>query len=263
MKALLFVFLFLIASSCTKKSEVIYSGQRVIIKPAESGIGDIDIVKWNVGMMRNIEISRGIQMTVDFPRIEKKHLRFLVDKYGVDSWIIKVKRKGMMRNETMGYLYIPIILPGQKNVMRINQLSTGSFKVYYAASAVSSRFSNLPCPAFKHDLIIEKVALESSSSLVTDLVVSPVEEQRILAKVEEFSYAHSIINGGEELRGEYYLEIAFYNKERKVKLSNFIQLDGVGKVLRERSVPITGCENFKVPPRGRDENKYQKFQWNN
>lgn len=263
MKSLLLISIFILFSSCTKKSEVIYSGQRVIIKPTKSGISDVDIIKWNVGMMRNITVSRGVQITVDFPVIAKEHLRFLVDKYGVDSWIIKVKRKGMMRNETMGYLYVPIILPGQKNLMRINQLSTGSFKVFYAASAVSSRFSNLPCPAFNHDLLIEKVELTSSDPLVTNITVSPVEEQRILAKVEEFNYAHTTINGGKELRGDYFLEIAFYNKERKVKLSNFIELPGVGKIVREKSIPITGCENYKIPPRGKDENKYNKFQWKN
>jgi hypothetical protein len=252
------VFLFF---SCDKNSEVIYSGKRVIIKPKNAGIEDIDIIKWKVGMMRNITISRGVQIIVNFPTIDKKHLRFLVDKYGVDSWIVKVKRRGMMRNETMGYLYIPIILPGQKNSMRINQLSTGSFKVFYAASAVSSRFSRLPCPAFKHDYIVEKVEVARTSPLMRKLVVSPVEEQRILAKVEEFNYAHTIVNGGEELRGEYYLEIAFYNKERKVKLSNWIELDGLAKVLRERSVPLKGCENFKIPPRGKDENLYQKFNF--
>ena len=263
MKLLSILFVLLITISCDKKSEVIYSGQRVIIKPVSAGVEDIDVVRWKVGLMRNLTVSRGIQIVVNFPKIDKKHLHFLVDKYGVDSWVIKVKRRGMMRNETMGYLYIPLILPGQKNVMRINQLSTGSFKVYYAASAVSSRFSNLPCPAFNHDLLIEKVELVTSNPLVTNLVVSPVEEERILAKVEEFNYANTVINGGKELRGEYYLEIAFYNKKRKVKLSNFIELAGVGKVVRERSVPISGCENYTIPPRGEDENLYKKFNFGN
>lgn len=257
---LLFSFLFL---SCDKKSEVVYSGKRVIIRPINTGLEKISIIKWKVGMMRNITISRGVQMIINFPNIDKKHLRFLVDNYGVDSWVIKVKRRGMMRNETMGYLYVPIILPGQKNIMRINQLTTGSFKVFYAASAVSSRFSRLPCPAFKHDYLIEKVDLERSSPLVTNLIVSPVEEERILARVEEFNYANTVVNGGKELRGEYYLEIAFYNKERKVKLSNWIELDGVAKVLRERSVPIAGCENYKIPPRGKEENLYKKFNFGN
>lgn len=261
MKTLFLIVSTLLFISCDKKSEVIYSGKRVIIKPVNAGIADIDIMKWKVGMMRNITISRGVQVTVNFPKIAKEHLRFLVDKYSIDSWVVKVKRRGMMRNETIGYLYVPIILPGQKNVMRINQLSTGSFKVFYAASAVSSRFSRLPCPAFKHDYLIEKVDIQRTKPLMTKLVVSPVEEQRILAKVEEFNYSNTVINGGKELRGEYYLEIAFYNKERKVKLSNWIELDGVAKVLRERSIPLKGCENFKIPPRGKDENLYKKFNF--
>ena len=263
MKIFIFLASTLFFSSCDKYSEVIYSGQRVIIKPVNAGIEDISIVRWKVGMMRNITISRGVQITVNFPKIEKEHLRFLVDKYGVDSWVVKVKRRGMMRNETMGYLYVPLILPGQKKSMRINQLSTGSFKVFYASSSISSRFSRLPCPAFKHDYLIEKVGMKKSSPLMKKIVVSPIEEERILARVEEFNYANTVVNGGKELKGNYNLEIAFYNKKRKVKLSNWIELDGVAEVLREKSVPLSGCENFKIPPRGKEENLYKKFNFGN
>ncbi len=262
MKILSFVFLFAVLFSCQKKSEVSYSGERVSIQPTESSIVDIDTLSWKVGMLRNIEISRGIQVTFTFPQFETKDLRYLVDKFGVDSWIIKVKRRGMMRNETIGYLYVPIILPGQKNAMRINQLKKGSFRILYSASSVSTRFSNLPCPAFKHDLLIEKVGLGDEQPFTSKISVSPVEEERLLVRVEEFNYSNTSLNGGKELRGDYYIEIGFYNKERKFKLSNFIELNGSAKVVREKSVPISGCENFKIPPRVEESGGMDKFKWN-
>lgn len=262
MKIASFILLITVLLSCQKKSEVTYDGERVTIKPTESSIVDIDTLPWKVGMLRNIEISRGVQVTFTFPQLETKDLRYLVDKFGIDSWIVKVKRRGMMRNETIGYLYVPIILPGQKNAMRINQLKKGSFRILYSASSVSTRFSNLPCPAFKHDYLIEKIGLGDEKPLSTKISVSPVEEERLLVRVEEFNYSNTSLNGGKDLRGDYYVEIGFYNKERKVKLSNFIELNGSAKVVREKSVSISGCENFKIPPRVEDTNGINRFKWN-
>ncbi|OUR96243.1 hypothetical protein A9Q84_07750 [Halobacteriovorax marinus] len=262
MKKLIWILVLTLTYSCQKKSEVTYTKQRVVIKPTWSGVDNLKIIKWRVGLMRNLVISRGVQITIRLPQLEKKDLKYLVDKFGVDSWIIKVKRKGMMRYETMGYFYIPLILPGQRNAMRINQMKAGSFKVYYASSAVSERLSNLPCPAFKHDLKIEKVEIQDSKPLINHIIVSPAEESRILSRVEEFSYSNTVLNGGKELRGDYFIEIAFYNKGRKNKLSNFVELNGTARVLRERSNPIAGCESFRIPPFKEGEDLRQKFKWN-
>lgn len=262
MKNIFLILVLAIFSSCQKKSEVFYTRQRVVIKPTWSGVESLKIIPWRVGLMRNITISRGIQITIRLPQLKKKDLRYLVDKFGVDSWIMKVKRKGMMRYETMGYFYVPLILPGQRNAMRINQMKAGNFKIYYASSAVSSRLSNLPCPAFKHDLLIEKTSIKESKPLINNLIVSPAEEKRILSRVEEFSYANTILNGGKELRGEYFIELAFYNKERKSKLSNFIELEDTASVLVERSNPIAGCESYQIPPFKEGENPREQFKWN-
>ncbi len=263
MKKILLLLSLALLFSCQKKSEVIYDGERVSIKPTASGVTDIDPIIWKAGILRNITISRGVQVTFSFPQFESKDLRFFVDKFGVDSWIVKVKRKGMMRNETIGYLYVPIILPGQKNAMRINQLKKGSFRILYSASTVSARFANLPCPAFKHDYLIEKVEIGDAKPFSSKLSLSPVEEERLLVRVEEFNYSNTSLNGGTELRGDYYVDIAFYNKERKTKLSNFIELDGMAKVVREKSTPLTGCENYKIPPRMEGGDSMNQFKWNN
>ena len=262
MKKVLLLIVFSLVVSCQKKSEVIYSGERVTIKPTQSGIVDINPIIWKAGILRNIKISKGVQVIFSFPQFESKDLRFFVDKFGVDSWIVKVKRKGMMRNETIGYLYVPIILPGQKNAMRINQLKKGSFRILYSAASVSSRFANLPCPAFNHDYLIEKTEVGDAKPFSSKLSLSPVEEERLLVRVEEFNYSNTSLNGGKELRGSYYVDIAFYNKERKTKLSNFIELDSVAKVVREKSVPLSGCENYKIPPRMEGGDGLNQFKWN-
>ena len=262
MKKVLLLIVFSLVISCQKKSEVTHSGERVTIKPTQSEIIDINPIIWKAGILRNITISRGVQVIFSFPQFESKDLRFFVDKFGVDSWIVKVKRKGMMRNETIGYLYVPIILPGQKNAMRINQLKKGSFRILYSASSVSSRFANLPCPAFNHDYLIEKTEVADAKPFSSKLSLSPVEEERLLVRVEEFNYSNTSVNGGKELRGDYYVDIAFYNKERKTKLSNFIELDGVAKVIREKSLPLSGCENYKIPPRMEGGDGLNQFKWN-
>lgn len=261
MKTILVLLMLTLVLSCQKKSEVKYSKDRVVIIPTPSSIVEINPIIWRAGILRKTKISRGVQVTFQFPQLESKDLRYLVDKFGIDSWIVKVKRKGMMRNETIGYLYVPIILPGQKNAMRINQLKQGSFRILYSASSVSSRFSNSPCPVFKHDLLIEKTEIGDERPFSSKINVSPVEEERLLVRVEEFNYSSTSLNGGKELRGDYYVDIAFYNKERKTKLSNFIELNGSAKIVREQSVPLSGCENYKIPPR-MDNGNVNDFKWN-
>jgi hypothetical protein len=262
MKKILFLILCTLLISCQKKSEVSYSDEKVLITPTIAEILEVKAIGWKAGLLRSIDISKGIQLTFTFPKLENKDLRYLVDNYGVDGWVVKVRRKGLMKNETVGYLHVPIILPGQKNAMRINQVNKASFKVLYSAAVVSTRFSNLPCPAFKHNLLIKKMEVNKTETSSSRLRVSSLEEERLIVRVEDFNYSNTSLNGGNELRGEYTIEIAFYNKVRKTKLSNFITLNGTAIIVSEDSVSLSGCENFKIPPRMEEKDDSKKFKWN-
>jgi hypothetical protein len=261
---LIFLAIIFLNISCQKKSEIKFNGTTSFtLKPDKLEVENIEIRKWRVGPLGRQLVSKGISFSVAFPQIERDDLEKMGKNFGVDSWLIKIKKRAYAQNTVLGYMYIPLIVPGTqaKNKYRRHQIKTGTFSVYYAAAAVSTRFEKMLCPAFDHNKLIEKTFLKPSPTSTTSFFAGAMEEKRILAKVEPYSYSGNTLNGGKELIGEYNVEVALFNYKDKTKKSNFVPVPQDIIIKDEELVSIRGCTNFKAPPPQEDIDKTQLFKW--
>lgn len=248
---------------CTKYSEYTEKNGIVIIRPISHGAGEVKIIDWRVGPLRRQKVSKGIRMQVNFPLIERGHLQDLVDKRGVDSWLIRVRRRGPVGSDFLGWFYAPIIKAGRKanSPFRVRQVKAGFIHVYYAAAAVSTRFEGFMCPAFKHSKKIDNFEKVNSYALGKVLSVSPAEQKRVMAKIEPFSYRPFVINGGADLTGEYSLEFALFNFQDKKIMSNFVEVSERIKIAKEIRVTLKGCDSFVIPAPNEDSDKVKQFKF--
>lgn len=253
----------LITLSCTKKSEIKFTENAFYINPINTGLTDVRVEKWRVGPNRDQEVSKGVTVFVSFPLLERDELERLVTEFGIDSWLIKVKKRSFSVNTTLGYVYIPLIVPGTqgKNKNRRHQIKKGTFSVYYSAAAISKRFENFECPAFNHNRYVEDWTINKRPITLDQIFAGPLEETYIGAKVTEYSYSGNILNGGQSIEGDYTVEIALYNHKEKKKKSNYIELVEVLNISAERQRQISGCEGFQIPTKEEDVNKMELFRW--
>lgn len=249
--------------SCSKKSEIKFTENAFYINPKETGISGVKIEKWRVGPLRKQELSKGVTAYISFPQLKREDLERLISEFGIDSWLVKVKKRSFSVNTTLGYLYIPLIVPGTqgRNKNRRHQIKKGTFSVYYSAAAISKRFENFECPAFSHDRYVDKVSIDGRAVTLDQLFAGPLEETYIGAKVTEYSYSGNILNGGQSIEGEYTVEIALYNHKDKKKKSNFIELVEAMNITSERRRAISGCEGFQIPAKEEDVDKMRLFRW--
>lgn len=209
-------------------------------------------------------VSKGVEIRIRFPVLEKDHLEYLLNESDVNAWLVTVRKNTMTRSEVMERAYIPLIVPGtekSKITTRIRQMKSGYIRIYYAAAAVSSRFADLSCPAFKHNKLISSVELEQTASQVSPIIFRPYRKDRVLQKVNEFNYRPEPVNGDVSLEGNYTVEIGLYNFKKKMLLSNSYRLPQIAKVLREKEVDIKGCTNFKIPDFKNDSQGIEDFKF--
>ena len=83
---------------------------------------------------------------------------------------------------------------------------------------------------------------------------------KVNRKVELISYSPVTVNGGMELKGDYSIELAFYNQKSKRRLSSFVELEKVVSLDKEEVVAVEGCENYIVPERGKGDS-IKKFKF--
>jgi hypothetical protein len=257
------ITLCLLLASCTKYSEYRKkSSGQVFVTPYNFQIESVRVHDWKVGKYLKQKVSKGVNIQFRLPVLSKSDLMDLVTTKKVNSWLVKVMRRGRGRSETIGWMYIPLSSSGEKN-LRVNPIKMASFNVYYAAAAISNRFLKYNCPALDHrkEISIHKI-VDSRSNSSKVIVVSMAEEHKVNARVEQFSYGGYVINGGMKLSGEYHLEIAFYNSIKKRVKSNFIHYDQYVDIVTEKDVHVKGCAGFKVPPKGKDDgNSFKKFKF--
>ncbi len=210
-----------------------------------------------MGPLRRQKVSKGFRVKVNFPQIPKKYILEMLEKNRmVDSWLLVVYRSGPKGTEFMGSVYIPFLIPGRTidQPLRVRQLKQGTFQIFYAAAALSSRFEKASCPAFGHDKVIEKSELFGKTQNVGKMNVSSIEERRVLFKVDRFSLSPATFNGGSTLEGEYFVKLALFNSEKKMRLSSFYELPNKVKIGSEVRDRIKGCVSTKMPSK-RDESK--------
>jgi len=235
--------------------------KRAFITPVDWGIDDYRVENWKVGKYLKDTVSKGVVVTLKLPILRKEDLQELVSDHGVDSWLIKIRRKNTYRNEVLGSVYIPLTTPDRKRASS-GQIRLASFHIYYHAAAASTRFENLNCPAFNHTKSIKDIKTQENTAVsFTKLSLTASEEEILNSKVEAFSYGNIIFSGGMSLLGDYQFEIAFYNHFNKTKKSNFLAYSDSLNVLSESESNIPGCENATIPEMDNEEKNFKSFKF--
>lgn len=221
------------------------------------------IDKWKVGPLRKQLVSKGVTNSIQFPQFDRESLDRLITDFGVNSWLVRVRRRAYSVNTTVGYMYIPLVVPGTQaeNKFRRHQIKGGVFSLFYSAAAVSKRFENFECPAFNHDRLITEANISKSSDKNEVLYNGVTDNVIVQAPVTEFNYAGNILNAGETLVGDYDVDLALYNHKFKERKSNFVTLNSYVSVKRESRITINGCEGFKIPPKEEDVDRAKLFRW--
>lgn len=261
---LLPTFLFL-TLSCTKQVELGFKGSNFFFKPAGMAITNVKTERWMVGPKRKQTVSKGITVQVTFPQFDRADLEKIANEQGIDSWLVKVRKRAFAVNTVLGYVYIPLVVPGTQgdNKFRRHQIKKGGFSIYYSAAAISKRFERLACPAFSHDRYINDVTIDDRGISLDQVFGGSLEEAYVPAKVLEFSYSGNIFNGGASLVGDYSVEIALYNHKDKRRKSNFVELSELVRVTDERRDNVDGCEGVGIPEKEEDVDKMRLFRWKN
>lgn len=261
---LISILILLFLASCSDYEPVTYNGNNFFLGVNNFKIVDTTINVWRVGPLRNIEISKGVTATIEFPEFDQENLDKLITDFNVNSWLIRIRKRAYSVNTTLGHIYIPLIIPGtgSDKKYRRNQMKRGAVSLFYAAAAVSKRFENSPCPAFNHDKLIKKAYSESFSPESDQLHSGVMENSYVAALVTEFNYGGNVLNAGESLTGEYEIDVALYNHKTKERITNFVTMKNAIVVSDEARIGIRGCEGYKMPAReDKDEDKMKYFKW--
>jgi hypothetical protein len=258
----IFLLISILMVSCTKYSNFSQKGKKIYIKPVDSGVKEIRPVVWRVGPRKKQRVSKGFTIKIKFPLLESNHLDTILTETDINSWLIILRKKTLTKNTILSRFYVPLIVPGQSSVRkRMKQIKFGHIRVYYPASAMSTRFENFSCPAFKHNLEITETKIENMSEPLTPITTSLLKKSRINQKVNKYEYNAKKINGGEYLAGDYEVELALYNYESKMTYSNFYRLPQRARVLKEKSKRISGCKNFVIPDVSTPSDGIEQFKF--
>lgn len=246
------VFVVLLPLSCSQRSEVKYENGTGYIRSDRATVSEFRKINWKVGKYGKDTVSRGFRLSFELPLVEEEGLRVLYEEKGVDAWLIRLRRKQGLRNEIMAYFSMNLVSskPGGSSKLRFQSPRKGSIGIYYAASSISTRLDSLPCPALGHRLYLDEAGIEKVGRGQQMWVVSSAEESSISAKVGLISYSPLTVNGGMSLKGEYFIDLAFYNSLGKKRMSSFLPLNDKGQVGKEEFVNVKGCENYVVPSKG-------------
>lgn len=232
---------------CQEVSQYKRVDTKVTIAPHKTSI-KADEAKWRVGPLRKQRVSKGIRVKLSFPQLDKKDLKDLISHLGIDSWIVRVKRRTMITNQTLDYFYIPFLVPGRgTSDLRIKQIPAGFLNIYYSAAAISSRFEKFQCPAFDHRKEItgyEVISVNGQDKVIKGSTRNSISFNR---KLEPYDYTPFSVNAGKEMNGEYRFEIALFDLKNKLRKSNWFLLPEAVKVTKEKLVALKGCKNFEIP----------------
>ncbi len=250
MKNFTLLFILFVLIGCSKKATLSKDKfNNYLISSNEVFVSDVAIEKWRVGPLRRQKLSKGIRIGVTFPQLDMGDLETLVRETNVDSYILRLKRRGVVGGRVIGHLYVPFLIRKGKtsSSLRSKQMTKGFFFVYYSAAALSARFENMSCPAFNHRYLIKEVELDKHRNQMITFNVSKSSVEKVIARVNPFDYK-TVFNGGPSLVGDYVIEMAFFNYEKKERKSSWIELPERVTVQNEFEQVVKGCASDNLPP---------------
>ncbi len=238
MKALFLIVL--LALSCMKKSSPLSKdavGMR--LKDVEMNISHLSEVEWHVGKWKDTILTQSFIFHVEMPKVSEEDLEFLQKEKHVDAWIIRLIVQRRSEKQDLGSLYAQFMGKKFTRGHAGGAPSNVALRVYYAAAYASERFRSFKCPAFNHRFRITdmKVAGEASPFDITFDQTTSYPEKSQLIELHPSSF-----NAGNNLVGEYYVEIAPYNSHDKTIHGSFKRLPVWIEVSREEQVSVPTCE---------------------
>lgn len=232
-----FFFLLSLTLSCSSEHELYQSNGVHYVKELKSEINSARIINWEVGRKKDKNVSKGIRFAVTVPKIQNKAKEKLLQTYGVDSWVFRIIKSHRGRNEVLAYYNYYF-----KNMSRTTKEFT--LNVYYHAAAVSKQFRLFHCPAFNHRFEIQDLELEERSTRKPEALYTRINDN-LRARVSQIRFSPLIVSAGQSLRGDYYLDFAFYNSSKKQIYSGWFPVDGKIKISQEIARTLPTCIGIK------------------
>ena len=236
MKALfLTVFILL---SCSKSAKLSKEAIGLRLTEVEMNLHHLREIEWAVGKKKEATVAQSFTFEVEMPKVDEDDLNYLTELKGIDAWILRLIVQKGSEQQDLGSLYARFrpkkILRGQGGGAPTNVV----LKVYYSAAFPSERFRDFQCPAFQHNKRIKqmRIAGETKPFEISIEGAIPYPEKSQLVELTPSS-----LNGGNSLVGEYFVEIAPYDSEKKLIHAPFKRLPAYIEVTSEEAQSIESC----------------------
>ena len=240
MKAILLTLL--LALSCSRNVEVTRTSMGAEMNPVKMEISHLNEIEWRVGMKKEKTITQSITFIVDMPKVSDDDLEYLTKKFDVDAWIVRLIAVRGSDTQDLGSLY-SLFKPRKSGRRGYNSgtASSVSMKIFYAAAYASERFRSFKCPAFNHTKKISSMEIAGEN---TGFSLSIGQAFPYPEKSQHVELTPSSFNGGHTLVGEYFVEIAPYNSQKKYIHSRFKRIPMSIVVEQEDLIRIESCDGI-------------------
>lgn len=233
-----FLLTFLLSYSCTRYAELDPTAMDTTIKKVEMDLAHLREEKWLVGKRKEAELSQGLTLLLELPKLRSDDLEFLIKEKGVDAWIIRViqdKDQGQLDLGSLYTLFKPSHITRGKSLGPAQRVG---IKINYAAAHASMRFRAFSCPAFGHNKKISRMSVQGNKTPF-EISVGPPTEYREKSQLVQLS--PSEFNGGHKLSGKFHFEIAPYSSKSKTIFGSFKRIPRFLEVSAEENIEVETC----------------------
>jgi hypothetical protein len=238
MKALCLILITLLSYSCTKYADINKNAVGIEVSPVHMEIANLNDAEWFVGKRKEKKISQSFTFIVGMPKVREDDLQYLTDHRGVDAWILRLIAIRGSEAQDLGSLY------AQFKPRKIGRGESGgatasvTIKVFYAAAYASERFRAFRCPAFGHNKKIESLQIVGENEPFFLTIGQSIDYKE---KSHLIELSPSAFNGGNSLTGDYFVEIAAYNSQKKTIHSSFKRIPMSVSISQEEEINIPSC----------------------
>jgi hypothetical protein len=237
MKALFLTVL--LAISCKKYSPLSREAASLRLTDVQMGISELNQVDWKVGKWKDSTVSQSFTFMVDMPKVSDEDLEQLNKIRGIDSWIVRLIVERRSDKQDLGSLYAHFL--GKKIIRGSGggAPSSVALKVFYAAAYPSERFRFFQCPAFNHRFKIKSMKIQGEDTpfdLSIDQVTHYGEKSHLVGP------SPTAFNAGNSFVGEYFVEIAAYDSEKKDIHGSFKRIPLSIEVSQEEQISVPSCD---------------------
>ena len=233
-----FAMCLILLGSCTKYAPVSRDSVGTIIQDIEMEVYQLNEIEWFVGKRKEEKITQSLTFIVSMPKVKEDDLDYLREKKNIDAWIVRLISRKSGEERDLGSLYTLFKPQRAGRGHSGGPAASVTIKLYYAAAYASERFRNFKCPAFSHNKKVDRMSIEGENTPFELMVTAgaPYGERSQLIDLTPSSF-----NAGHSLIGDYYLEIAAYNSQKRIVYSPFKRIPMSVAVRSEEAINIQSC----------------------